>query len=70
MPSNSPLSTPPGDDRSLCLAMIDTRPLGAGGSDLTPCKLPEGHDGPHEPMHPDAVKMLRLQAWLASRGIG
>lgn len=55
---------------ALCLALIDTRPPGAGGSDLTPCKLDDGHDGPHEPMHPDAVKMLRLQAFLGQRGIG
>lgn len=53
-----------------CMALIDTRPPNTGGDELVPCRLEEGHDGPHEPMHPDAVKMLRLQAFLESRGIG
>lgn len=52
-----------------CMALIDTRPPTAGGDELIPCRLEQGHDGPHEPMDYSAWKTLKLEAFLGSYGV-
>lgn len=43
-----------------CMAMVDTRPPTAGGDELIPCRLEQGHDGPHEPMDYSAWKQMLI----------